>query len=323
MIMSRPNNFLKTAAARTLSLASVMRMTDEEAFAAFSAMRWPETDGAPICPVCGCVEHYTTARPRTWKCKGCTKIFTVTTDTLFHARKMAMRDILAAIALFVNGASGTSALRLSRELNIQHKTAFVLLHKLREAMAADAVESVGGAGKIVEVDGAYFGGYVKPENKAEDRKDLRLKENQSGKRQAVVVLRERRGRTLAFVAKSEGAAVNTVVARIEGGSQVHADEATVWDELHNRFDARRVNHSVCFWDDGACTNWAESYFSRLRRAEVGVHHHISGRYLQAYASEMAWREDHRRQSNGAQFNRVATAALALGKSKAWRGYWQR
>jgi transposase-like protein len=321
--MSRPNNFLKTAAARTLSLASVMRMTDEEAFDAFRAMRWPETNGEPVCPVCGCLEHYTTARPRTWKCKGCAKIFTVTTDTLFHARKMAMRDILAAIALFVNGASGTSALRLSRELNIQHKTAFVLLHKLREAMAANATETVGGEGRIVEVDGAYFGGYVKPENNKEDRKDRRLLENQSGKRQAVVVLRERRGRTMAFVAKSEAAAVDTVVARIEPGSQVHADEATVWDELHNRFDARRVNHSVCFWDDGACTNMAESYFSRLRRAEVGVHHHISGRYLHQYATEMAWREDHRRVSNGAQFQAVATAALTLGKSTQWRGYWQR
>lgn len=322
--MARPNNFLKTAAARTLSLASVMRMTDEEAFAAFRAMRWAETDGEPVCPVCGCLEHYTTARPRTWKCKGCAKIFTVTTDTLFHARKMAMRDILAAIALFVNGASGASALRLSRELNIQHKTAFVLLHKLREAMAADdGGETVGGAGKVVEVDGAYFGGYVKPENRAEDRKDLRLKENQSGKRQAVVVMRERNGRALAFVAKSEAAAVDKVVERIEDGTQVHADEATVWDELHTKFDARRVNHSVCFWDDGACTNWAESYFSRLRRAEVGVHHHISGKYLQAYATEMAWRENHRRQSNGAQFNRVATTALALGKSSKWRGYWQR
>ena len=58
---------------------------------------------------------------------------------------------------------------------------------------------------------------------------------------------------------------------------------------------KRVNHSVEFKsEDGGCTNQAESYFSRLRRAEFGVHHRISGHRLQAYADEMAWRENHRR-----------------------------
>lgn len=317
-------NFLQTAAARTLSLAAVFRMSDDEAFAAFCAIRWEATNGEPVCPRCGGLDHYVTARARTWKCKGCGKIFTVTTDTLFHARKMALRDILAAIALFVNGASGVSALRMARELNVQHKTAFVLLHKLREAMAAEqAGATVGGVGEIVEVDGAYFGGYQKPENHIEDRKDRRLKENQNGKRMAVVALRERYGRTLPFVFKNEAASVETVVTRVASGSKVHADEAAVWDELHGRFDTARINHSVAFSDNGACTNMVESFFSRLRRAEVGVHHHISGKYLNAYASEMAWREDRRRMSNGVQFHHVAKAALSLEKSRQWRGYWQR
>lgn len=317
------SNFLQTAAARTLSLAAVFRMSDDEAFETFKSIRWASTNGEPVCPACGSVEHYVTARPRTWKCKakGCAKIFTVTTDTLFHARKLALRDVLAAIALFVNGASGVSALRMSRELNVQHKTAFVMLHKLREAMAAEQDGAT--VGGTVSVDGAYFGGTIRQANRVEDRKDRRLKENQNGKRQAVVVLREHDGRALPFVFENEAASVSTVVERIEAGSTVHADEAPVWDMLHDRFEARRINHSIAFSDDGACTNWAESYFSRLRRAEIGVHHHISGRYLQAYASEMAWREDHRRKSNGAQFHRVAASALALAKSQQWRGYWQR
>lgn len=317
-------NFLKTAAARTLSLATVFRMTDNQAFEAFKALRrWPESNGAPICPRCGGWENYACAG-REWKCKACRRRFSVTSGTLFHSRKLAMRDILAAIALFTNGASGAAALRMSRELNVQHKTAFVLLHKLREAMASEQEgASVGGIGEIVEVDGAYFGGYVKPENYADDRKDRRLKENQTGKRQAVVAMRERGGRTLTFVFKSEAESVPMVVARTRTGSTVHADEAPVWDALHDRFAARRINHSVAFSDNGACTNMAESYFSRLRRAEIGVHHHISGQYLSAYAAEMAWREDHRRQSNGAQFHRVATNALALPKSRRWCGYWER
>jgi transposase-like protein len=311
-------SFLQTAAARTLSLAAVFRMSDEQAFEAFKAIRW--TDGEPVCPRCGGLDPYACAG-REWKCRACRRRFSVTSGTLFHGRKLAMRDILAAIALFVNGASGVSALRMARELNVQHKTAFVLLHKLREAMAAEQRDA--NLSGVVEIDGAYFGGYVKPENHVEDRKDRRLKENQSGKRQAVVVMRARQGRTRTFVFKSEADSLNTVVANADDASQVHADEASAWDALHDRFDTRRVNHSVCFWDDGACTNMAESYFSRLRRAEVGVHHHISGRYLNAYATEMAWREDHRRKSNGDQFNHVAAAALALSKSRQWCGYWQR
>jgi hypothetical protein len=104
---------------------------------------------------------------------------------------------------------------------------------------------------------------------------------------------------------------------------VYADEASSWDALHARFATRRVNHSVAFMDDGVCTNQAESFFSRLRRAEIGIHHHISGRYLAAYANEMAWREDNRRVPNGAQYQMIAAAAMAHAVSQTWKGYWQR
>jgi len=85
----------------------------------------------------------------------------------------------------------------------------------------------------------------------------------------------------------------------------------------------RINHSVAFSKDGACTNQAESYFSRLRRAELGQHHHISGKYLAAYAVEMAWREDNRRMPNGALHRAATAAALAHPVSRVWAGYWQR
>lgn len=81
----------------------------------------------------------------------------------------------------------------------------MLFHKLREAMHREFAEAK--LGGIVEIDGGYFGGYVKPENKKEDRKDLRLSFNRSGKRQCVVVMRERKGRTLPFVVRNEGDAV--------------------------------------------------------------------------------------------------------------------
>ena len=104
---------------------------------------------------------------------------------------------------------------------------------------------------------------------------------------------------------------------------IYADEGTGWDALHDGWDTKRVNHSVAFMDEGVCTNQAESYFSRLRRAEIGTHHHIAGPYLAAYANEMAWREDHRRVDNGSQAMLVAGAVMRNRQSRNWTGYWQR
>ena len=314
-------HFLLSASARTLSLAKVMRLSDQEAYDAFKVLRWHENDGQAICPRCGCAEAYEYASRRIFKCKGCHSQFSVTTGTIFASRKLAYRDLLAAIALFVNGAKGMSALQLSRDLDVQYKTAFVLAHKLREAMG-DEMKRAKVSGDV-EVDGAYFGGHVKPANRKADRKDLRLKENQTGKRRVVVVLRERNGRALPFVFKSEAQAEATIKARVAQGSTVYADEATSWDGLHAAFETKRVNHSVEFKDEDACTNQAESFFSRLRRAEIGTHHHISGRYLSQYANEMAWRENNRRVSNGGQFVLATVAALGCGVSRDWKGYWQR
>ncbi len=274
-----------------------------------------------MCPRCGSVEAYEYTSRRIFKCKSCGAQFSVTTGTIFASRKMSYRDLLGAIAIFVNGAKGVSALQMSRDLDVQYKTAFVLSHNLREALgAAMKDEQVGGT---VEIDCAYFGGYSKPANYEVNRVDRRLKENQTGKRKAVVVMRERDGRTFTQAFKPEGASINTVHARVKDGSTVHADEASVWDELHARFNVKRINHSVAFKDEGACTNQAESFFSRLRRAEVGTHHHIAGPYLTAYAREMAWREDNRRMNNGDQFLAATGAALNHSVSQNWKGYWQR
>jgi transposase-like protein len=314
-------HFLLTAAARTLSVAGVARMSAEEATATFRALRWHETNGDPVCPACGCLAVYELRTRPVWKCKACAKQFSVTSGTIFHSRKLPMRDYLLAIALFVNGAKGMPALQLGRDLDVSYKTAFVLAHKLREAMAADQRHAT--VKGEVEIDGAYFGGHSKPANYKENRRDRRLAENQTGKRKVVVAMRERGGRTYPFVVPSEHEAVPVIRRRVAPGSTVLADEASHWDVLHAAFEAKRINHGVAFSDDGACTNQAESYFSRLRRAEVGQHHHISGPCLHFYAGEMAWREDTRRESNGALYELAGVAALGHAKSRNWCGYWQR
>ena len=150
-------------------------------------------------------------------------------------------------------------------MDVQYKTAFVLAHKLREAMANEQQDRT--LNGNVEIGGAYFGGYLKPRNVKAERVDRRLKEHRTGKRRAVVIMRERKGRSLPFVFKSEDESVPTIRERVETGTTIYADEASVWDELHARYPVRRVNHSIRFVDEDACTNQAESYFSRLRRGD--------------------------------------------------------
>jgi transposase-like protein len=314
-------HFLLSAAARTLSLKAVFQMGEAKAYETFRRLRWPETEGDAVCPKCGCCESYDISTRRRFKCVACHAQFSVTSGTIFASRKLSFTDLLAAIVIFVNGAKGVAALQLSRDLDVQYKTAFVLTHKLREAMGREQIgRKLDG---IVEMDGAYFGGYVKPENRAEDRKDRRLKANRSGKRECVVVMRERRGRSLTFVVANEGDACPIARDCVGTLATIYADEGTGWDALHAGWDTKRVNHSVAFMDEGVCTNQAESFFSRLRRAEIGTHHHIAGPYLNAYAAEMSWREDHRRVANGTQAAMIGGAVMANRQSRNWTGYWQR
>ena len=126
-------HFLKTPGARSLKLAQVLRMTEEEAREAFKAIRWADTNGEPVCPKCGCVEkHAYLTTQRRWKCRGCSHQFSLTSGTVFHSRKMEIRNILAAIAIFTNGVKGHAALQLSHDLGHDYKTCFVLLRKISD-----------------------------------------------------------------------------------------------------------------------------------------------------------------------------------------------
>jgi hypothetical protein len=126
------------------------------------------------------------------------------------------------------------------------------------------------------------------------------------------------------VFKSGSAALGFITGRIAKGTRLMADEAPSWNDLHGRFNVARIDHSKLYSDTaGIYTNGAEEFFSRIRRAEIGHHHHVAGAYLVRYAREAAWREDHRRVANGAQVQAVMGLAMAYQPSVDWAGYWQR
>ena len=315
-------HFLLSAAARTLSLKDIYEGGDEAAYRRLCQLRWPTTNGKPVCPRCGWTEAYHLSSRSKYKCKACHHQFSLTSGTIFASRKLAFVDLLGAIALFVNAAKGISALQLSRCIDVSYKTAFVLAHKLREAFATETREIF--LNDTVEIDGAYFGGHIRPTNARPDRVDRRLLKHRRAERRSVIALRQRGGRTLTDVFEREADGVAFARSRIEPDTRIVADETAHWDLLSGTFDLERINHSDAYsFFDGVHVNGAESYFSRLRRMIRGQHHHVSPGNLGSYAIHAAWLEDHRRYSNGALVDAMIGNGFAAPVSRLWKGYWRR
>src|SRR5581483_1715749 len=140
-----------------LSVISAARVSESSARDVFRKIRWASTNGDPVCPRCHASRPYYLTVRSVFKCRECSLQFSVTSGTIFAHRKLSFRDILVAIVLFSDSAKGISSLQLSRNLGVQYKTAFVLAHKLREAMVlcVDALRLSG----VVEIDGGTFGGH--------------------------------------------------------------------------------------------------------------------------------------------------------------------
>ncbi|ANY81254.1 hypothetical protein BB934_26075 [Microvirga ossetica] len=319
-------HFLLSPRARDLTITELASMQERTAKKLFRQARWPETDGEPYCPHCGNLRCYEMSRER-FKCsaKECKHVFTVTSGTAFAWRKLPFKKMLLAIWFAANSVKGKAALQLSRELGVQHKTAWVLLMKLREVVASRREGMV--LDGEVEIDGKYAGGHVRPENKAENRVDRRLRGNRSPDRLCALAIRQRGflGQTFTRVIREEDgdAAWSAVRDHVSRDAKVFADEHGSYNDLIGLNRLGRVNHSKAYSsEDGTNTNFVESFFSRVQRAYVGIHHRFSTRYLDWYVADLAWREDLRQLSNGGLTRSLLRQALARKTSRYLCGYWQ-
>lgn len=247
------------------------------------ARLWPE---GPRCPVCGLGERITVRKDGYYRCNQCKEDFTVRTGTIFERSHVPLHKWVYAMYLLVTARKGISSLQLAKEIGITQKSAWFVLHRLREACGDDLGKLQG----IVEIDETYVGGI---EANKHEHKKLKRGRGTVGKT-AVVAMRERKTGKLKAMTVSDvdmDTLHRKVHQHVDVGAMLHTDEAGVYRGLGGLFfNHETVNHSEGeYVRDGVTTNGVESVFAVMKRGLIGVYHHASKKHLSRYVDEFAFR----------------------------------
>lgn len=304
------------------------RIPDEAtAYLFLEELRWGRDNENQVCPHCQCQGVHIYIRPlngtdrktrtgsnsqrRVWKCRACRKQFSVLTGTIFHGSKIPVRTWIFVIFEMCSNKNGIAAREIERRYDLTAKSAWYMLHRLREAMKRDPL--AGMLSGVIVADEAFIGG--KPKNK-----------HQQGKRRAPVgkssqkAQRDLKTAVFSLIDTETGEVRSRVVPDVTGptlkavlaenvdipASTLYTDAASQYRVLGQEFAAHEsVDHYKKEYVRGAVTtNHAEGYFSQLKRSIDGTHHHVSRTHLDRYLAEFDFRYSTRELSDTARMRKM-------------------
>lgn len=282
----------------------------------YEQVRW---SGKITCPHCNSEKVYRTNRGYKCATKECYKKFSVTTQTIFENTKISLRVWFAAMFLISTSKKGVSSVQLCNQLGITQKTAWFVLHRIREMLKDANVKTLNG---MVEVDETYVGG--KNKNRHADKKI----ENSQGRaaidKTPVVGLFERNGKVLTFVAENTEA--ETLHQIIDNNV---SNEAIIVTDAYKSYVGlnKKFNHVVVKHQDGGYvtkigehkfhTQNIENFWSIFKRGYIGIYHYMSKQHLHRYTTEFGYRYNTRQQSSVERFedalSKVSSARITYDK----------
>ena len=253
-------------------------------------VRWGDV---PVCPLCASITVARKAdgdRVGRWNCHGCKSSFNVLSGTIFEKTKVPLQKWFLAIAIILNAKKSVSSYQLSRDLDLNQKTAWYLAMRVREAMV-DNGDLLSG---IVEADEAYIGGKPRKSNRRDD--DKPAKRGRGTDKLPIVGVVERGGRVIAEPSpKVTGSALSAFLQRnLDRGSLLITDAFAAYRRMGDYMRHAVIDHSVQYVDGLVHTNTIEGFWSLLKRAWYGTHHHYSDAYAVAYVVESCYKYNIRR-----------------------------
>jgi transposase-like protein len=269
---------------------------ESKAREALEAVRWP--DGA-VCPHCGNLDQEKIAkvegkkqshRPGLFYCNECKGTFTVTVGTVFERSKVPLTKWWMAAHLFNQGKNGVSAHEIHRALSVTYKTAWFMMHRLREAMAEFNTAPMGGNGGQIQADETYYG------NTSKRAKHYR--KGHSQKSSVVAIADPAKGEVRAFAVKKATSAVvrHVLVTNASRKSTLVTDESNLYHKVGPEFASHeKVWHQarVYVTETGKTTNNVENFFGMFKRGMKGTYVFCGEQHLQRYLDEFAFRYSNR------------------------------
>ncbi|WP_305097394.1 IS1595 family transposase [Croceibacterium aestuarii] len=296
------------------------------------ALHWPD---GPACPHCGSLDAKRlppqhrkatkahpggTTRKGVIQCNDCRQQYTVTVGTVFERSKVPLNKWLLVNHLLCSSKKGMSAHQIARMIDVTYKTAWFMMHRIREAMKAVDSEPLGGYGTTIEADETYVGGKTKNRNAKQQRRFDKRRSHVADK-QPVVSLVERGGKVRSFhIERATAETLRTVlVTNADRGSWLMTDDHSGYKTVGREFTGHGVvKHSLGEYGRHGVfhTNTVEGFFSIFKRGIVGIYHHVSEKHLHRYTSEFDFRYNTRKLTD---FERADENLLgAVGKRLTYR-----
>src|SRR5437016_616309 len=279
-----------------------------------AGLRWPN---GPVCPKCDHTEHYYLATQKRWKCKKCSKQFSVKVGTIFEDSPISLDKWLIALWLLVNCKNGVSSYEVGRDLGITQKSAWFVLHRLRLALQSGSMGKLGGEGKHVEADETFIGGAARFMHA--DKHKRRITETGTKDKTAVMGILERGGEVRAAVVgnRRKKELHGHIDNHVAAGSAIYTDAFMSYMGLKEKGFAHQViDHAERYVDGQVHTNGLENFWSLLKRGIKGTYVSVEPFHLFRYLDEQVFRFNHRKWTDSERF--LHAAASIIGRRLTYK-----